>query len=110
MSHKKKNFTWLIALVCVLLFFYFLTGFFVIQPIGAIPEGRTIWYIRVGFNLPFISSADGLLLKKDTGVSLLGRAIMMSRVIDLIDDKILLKLPYSRILYKVSTNGVEFEQ
>lgn len=106
----KKIIIGLILLLCILSVVYIGTGFFVIQPIGAIPEGRTIWYIRVGFNLPFISSADGLLLKKDTGVSLLGRAIMMSRVIDLIDDKILLKLPYSRILYKVSTNGVEFEQ
>lgn len=110
MSEKKKNLTWLILLVCILSLAYFLTGFFVIQPIGVIPEGRTIWYIRVGLNLPFISSADGLLLTKDTGVSILGRGMMMASVIDLIGDKILLKLPYSKMLYKISTNGVEFEQ
>ena len=110
MEKGKKKFVLLIVLLSVLATTYFGTGFFVIQPIGAIPEGRTIWYVRMGLNIPFVSSADGILLKKDTGVSLLGRAMMMSSVLDLIDDKILLKLPYSKTLYKISTNGVEFEQ
>jgi len=110
MEKGKKKFVWVIVLLGLLATIYFGTGFFVIQPIGAIPEGRTIWYVRMGLNIPFVSSADGMLLKTDTGVSLLGRAMMMSSVIDLIDDKILLKLPYSKTLYKISTNGVEFEQ
>jgi len=110
MEKRKKKFVWVIVLLGLLATIYFGTGFFVIQPIGAIPEGRTIWYVRMGLNIPFVSSADGMLLKTDTGVSLLGRAMMMSSVIDLIDDKILLKLPYSKTLYKISTNGVEFEQ
>ena len=110
MEKGKKKFVWVIVLLGLLATIYFGTGFFVIQPIGAIPEGRIIWYVRMGLNIPFVSSADGMLLKTDTGVSLLGRAMMMSSVIDLIDDKILLKLPYSKTLYKISTNGVEFEQ
>ena len=110
MEKRKKKFVWVIVLLGLLATIYFGTGFFVIQPIGAIPEGRTIWYVRMGLNIPFVSSADGMLLKTDTGVSLLGRAMMMSSVIDLIDNKILLKLPYSKTLYKISTNGVEFEQ
>ena len=110
MEKRKKKFVWVIVLLGLLATIYFGTGFFVIQPIGAIPEGRTIWYVRMGLNIPFFSSADGMLLKTDTGVSLLGRAMMMSSVIDLIDNKILLKLPYSKTLYKISTSGVEFEQ
>jgi hypothetical protein len=110
MEKGKKRFVWLVVVIGVLATAYFGTGFFVIQPIGAIPEGRTIWYVRMGLNIPFVTSADGMLLKEDTGVSLLGRAMMMSSIIDLIDEKIILKLPYSKMLYKISTNGVEFEQ
>lgn len=110
MEKGKKKLVLLIVLVGILTTIYLGTGFFVIQPIGAIPEGRTIWYIRMGLKLPFISSADGMLLYNNSGVSLFGRAMMMSSILELINGKILLKLPYSKVLYKISTNGVEFEQ
>ncbi|HTO16701.1 MAG TPA: hypothetical protein VLZ83_13095 [Edaphocola sp.] len=110
MEKRKKNLVWLILILGVLLIVYLGTGFFVIQPIRAIPEGRIIWYVRMGLNIPFVSSADGILLKNDITVSLLSRAMMISSVLDLIDDKILLKLPYSKTLYKLSTKGIEFEE
>lgn len=69
MEKGKKKFVWVIVLLGLLATIYFGTGFFVIQPIGAIPEGRTIWYVRMGLNIPFVSSADGMLLKTDTEVS-----------------------------------------
>lgn len=109
MTNQKKVFIVLVVVVSVLLACFLFTGFFVIQPIGAIPEGKTIWFVRAGTTLPFISSADGLLLKKDAGVSLLGRAVVLSSVIDVIEDKIILKIPYVKALYLISTNGVEFE-
>lgn len=46
-----------------LIFFRVFCGIFIIQPIGAIPEGATIVYWRSGLNVPFIASADGLLVK-----------------------------------------------
>lgn len=77
-----------VILVCLLSsFVYFTTGFFVIQPIGALPEGATIWYWRFGTSLPFISSADGLLLEKQGGVSLQRRAVAFAAVAKPIADR-----------------------
>ena len=101
-----------IGIVLLILFIglYAVTGFFVIQPIGSIPEGRTIWFFRTGLNIPFISSADGLLLKSEAGVSLFGRAMMIASVYSIIKDRTIAKLPYIRMLYLMSTHGVEFEK
>ena len=84
-------------------------GIFVTQPIGAIPEGATIVYWRAGLSLPFIASADGLALEATGGVSLLSRGIMLGQLADLVTDRALLKLPYSRWLYLRSTGGLEFD-
>jgi hypothetical protein len=102
-------------LACILFFLvcsltYFTTGFFVIQPIGALPEGATIWYWRLDTSLPFICSADGLLLEKHEGVSLLGRAVALGAVARPIADRKIATLPYSRTLYLISTGGREFER
>jgi|GEM_PF-418308 len=99
-----------IALLLFTIAFYFCCGLFVIQPIGAIPEGATIVYWRLNMNLPFISSADGLLLEKTGSVSLLGRAIAFGKIAEPIVERKIVKLPYSRQLYLFSTGGKEFEK
>lgn len=99
----------LVLLFAIGLCFVF-TGFFIIQPIGAFPKGITIWYCRNGLNLPFISSPDGFLINNKLGVSLLGRALTLTKILELIKPKIILKLPYSKALYLISTNGQEFEK
>lgn len=98
----------LLCLLCGLV--YFATGFFVIQPIGAVPEGATVWYWRVDTRLPFIASADGLLMEKAGGVSLLGRAVALGAVAEVITDRKIVSLPYSRTLYLISTGGREFDR
>jgi hypothetical protein len=90
--------------------FYVCCGFFVIQPIGAVPEGATILYWRLGTNLPFIASADGLLLQKTGSVSLLGRAIAFSKLAEPVIERKIVKLPYSRQLYLLSTGGKDFDR
>ncbi len=85
------------------LFFISFCGIFVIQPIGAIPNGVTIVYWRSGLNLPFIASADGLLDRTGVGVSLLGRGLMLGGLADIIKSRELFRLPYSEILYLWST-------
>ena len=52
-SQKNKN--WkkgivVLLVAAIMAFIYFFTGFFVVQPIGAIPEGVTIWYFRKDIN------------------------------------------------------------
>jgi hypothetical protein len=95
-------------LVEVGLLFYFTTGFFVIQPIGALHDGATVWYWRYGTGLPFISSADGLLVDKQEGVSLLGRGFVLAALAGPITQLKIACLPYSKTLYLISTGGREF--
>jgi len=109
-KNSNKSFIIIGLIAVVLLIIVFTTGFFVVQPIGAVPEGVTVWYFRPGLDLGFIESADGILLERMGKVSLLGRATVMSDVITLIEGRTIVKLPYLKFMYKISTGGVEFEQ
>lgn len=106
---RKLTTGFAVSLLCAL-GFYFCCGFFVVQPIGAIPEGGTILYWRAGTQLPFVASADGIQLEKTGSVSLLGRAIATGLAAESITDRKIMKLPYSRLLYQISTGGKEFDR
>jgi hypothetical protein len=105
---KKKLIFCLITIFVIGISFRIFCGIFVIQPIGAIPKGTTIIYWRIGMDLPFISSADGLLEKSGVGVSLLGRGIMLAKYAKPIKEKELFRLSYSETLYLYSTGGKKF--
>lgn len=85
-------------------------GVLVTQPIGAVPEGATVLYWRVGLDLPFVVSADGLALETTGTVSLLTRGIVLGQLADLVADRRIVNLPYSRWLYLRSTGGREFDR
>jgi len=108
-SQDKRRIQATLLSVVVVLSFYFCVGVFVIQPIGAIPQGATVLYWRFGTKMSFISSADGLLLRNDQVVSLLARGIVLANVVELMEDRHIVSLPYSRSLYLFSTGGREFE-
>jgi hypothetical protein len=95
----------LIGIFIVGTFFRLFCGIFVIQPIGAIPEGATIVYWRSGINLnlDFISSADGVLEKSGTGVSLLGRGVILAKVAKPIKKREIVRFNYSETFYLWST-------
>lgn len=99
-----------LLLASIMTFIYFFTGFFVIQPIGAVPEGVTIWYFRKDINLPFISSPDGIMLEKEGHVNLFGRAIVLFSVMTSLEGKRICNLPYQKWMYRISTKGQEFEK
>jgi len=84
-------------------------GVFTIQPIGALPEGVTFIYYSRGPEMPLFSSPDGLCLKIQGGVSLLCRMSALAAVTNL-TDRIIIRLPYIRWAYLLSTGGMEFEQ
>lgn len=92
------------------LLFYFSFGFFVIQPIGIAPEGATVFYFRLGLNVSFISSADGILIENDQSVSLFSRAIVLGTFAENVKSRKIVTLPYSKTLYLISTGGVEFDK
>lgn len=100
----------LLILILIPILFYSLFGIHVIQPIGAVPKGTSVVYLRVGINLPFISSADGWLLDNNQSISLMTRALAMGKILELIADKKIISLPYSKNLYLYSTDGAEFSK
>lgn len=80
---------------------------FVIQPIGAIPEGRTIIVSRLT-KLHFIDSPDAICEREMGGVSLLCRGIVAARVAS--EATIIARLPYSSMLYGISTGGKSYDR
>jgi hypothetical protein len=107
---KKKLIIISISILAIGLFFRIFCGIFVIQPIGAIPKGATIVYWRMGINLPFIASADGILEKSDVGVSLLGRGMVLAKFAKPIKEKEIFRIGYSETLYLWSTGGKKYEK
>lgn len=112
----KQKHKWIIgivlAFVLLLSLFRIFCGIFVIQPIGAIPEGATIIYLHsnTNLNLKFVDSADGYLLRAGQGVSLLGRGIILAKVAPIIKENELFRYSYSEWLYLQSTNGVKLNK
>jgi hypothetical protein len=106
---KKSGVLVLIALLVLLVIvFVSCTGFFVVQPIGVMPEGITAWYWRAGLDIPFITSPDGYSQKTTGKVSLFSRGMALSAISENIKERIILRLPYSEYLYKISTDGIEY--
>jgi hypothetical protein len=96
------------CLISIIIFFRLCCGFFVIQPIGAIPNGVTIVYWRAGLNMPFITSADGLLNDSDNKVSILGRGLILANLSEPILKRKIFRFGYSETLYLWSTGGKKY--
>lgn len=92
-----------LCIICLQIFAFgaaYLLGVrvFVIQPIGAVPEGATVIISGVE-KLNAIDSADAVCDRYGT-VNLICRAAVLGNVAD--NGKILLRLPYSQFLYHLS--------
>lgn len=107
MSKKRK--LALIGLVTALVVFVISTQItiFVVPPIGAVPEGRTIVISRMN-KTKFIDSADAMCDRIQGGVSLLCRGAALGAIGQ--NAKIYVRLPYSRALYLMSTEGKEYDR
>ncbi|MCP2132827.1 hypothetical protein [Bradyrhizobium ottawaense] len=85
---------------------------FVVQPIGALPEGRTVILLRYPWRsakgLSFIDSADAFCARNSGGVTLLCRGITAGAIAK--NAPILARLPYSATLYGISTGGRSYER
>ena len=79
---------------------------FVIPPIGAVPEGRTLIISRLN-KTEFIDSPDAMCERMQGGVNLLCRALLLGVVAK--KSTIYLRLPYSESLYLVSTGGKKYQ-
>ncbi len=107
---KRRMRTGLLIVVIILLMIRLFTGLIVIQPLGLVPDGMTIWYLRSGLDLPFISSPDGFSLERTGSVSLISRALSITTLLTAIEGKEIVRLPYSKLLYSISTGGKTFSK
>lgn len=94
------------AAVVGAMLFYFFCGFYTVQPIGALPEGKTAIVWRASGE-PFFNSADGLCLERMGSVSMMCRALAMGQAPL---DRIIVRLPYQHWAYLRSTGGAEFDR
>ncbi|MDY0402287.1 hypothetical protein [Sulfurovum sp.] len=101
----SKKLIILISTVIILIVTYSQITLFVVQPIGAVPTGKTLVILRLN-KTNFIDSADAMCVRETGSLNLMCRGMMMSAVIN--KSKILMKLPYSKFLYEISTGGKEY--
>jgi hypothetical protein len=99
---KLGLFVSLIAVAALVLFVATQLTFFVVQPIGALPEGRTLLIWRLN-TMRFIDSADAWCERQMGSVKLLCRGVVLGKVAE--QDGIIARLPYSETLYLISTGG-----
>lgn len=92
----------LVSVAILMIVFLSQITFFVVQPIGTVPEGRTLVILRMN-KTKFIDSADAMCEREMGSVSLLCRGMMMAAIAN--KGTILVRLPYSDFLYKISTDG-----
>jgi hypothetical protein len=78
---------------------------FVIQPIGALPEGKTLVISRMS-NTKFIDSADAICERTQGGVSLICRIGAMGGTLK--NARVYARMPYIHWLYQISTGGKEY--
>lgn len=100
----------IISIVLSLIFIRATIGFFVIQPIGAIPKGTTIVYWRIGTNFDFVESADGLVQKTGAGLSLFTRGIALATAAEPVIEREIFRMPYSSFLYGLTTGGEFYDR
>lgn len=105
-----KKGVWITTLVVTAILFviaYTQLTIFVVRPIGAIPEGKTLIISRLN-KTEFIDSADAMCERIQGGVSLMCRMFAIGAVAE--KSTIYLRLPYSEWLYLISTGGKTYER
>jgi hypothetical protein len=103
---KQRTTIALVILAITTIVIYTQLTIFVVPPIGAVPEGRTVIITRLN-KTEFVDSPDAMCERIQGGVSLLCRGMIMGAVID--KSTILVRLPYSSWLYSVSTGGKHYD-
>ena len=106
MTKKTISFFSLVVVIILAAVIYTQLTIFVVPPIGAVPEGKTLIISRMN-KTEFIDSPDAMCERMQGGVNLLCRALLLGVVAK--KSTIYLRLPYSESLYLVSTGGKKYQ-
>lgn len=104
---NKKLIVAISSIILFLVIIYTQITLFVIQPIGSVPEGKTLVILKLN-KTNFIDSADAMCIREMGKLNLICRGMMIATVVD--KTKILFRLPYSEFLYKISTGGETYSK
>jgi len=107
MKHKGMLILILIAVI------YSTTYVLIIPPIGAMPEGRTIWMLKpnrlfIAGRIDFLETPDHFQYKNTGKVSIFGRAITLSTMMK--SSTIIIRLPYINVLEVIANGGLKWEE
>jgi hypothetical protein len=103
---QRRLILWILLFILLAFVGYTQLCFFVVQPLGAIPEGRTL-ILRRTEKLEFVDSADAMCERETGQVTLLCRGAVLGAIGE--NGQVLARLPYSKFLYSISTGGKEYE-
>jgi hypothetical protein len=103
---KAKHLTLWIAAILLSLAAYTQLTIFVVPPIGIVPDGQTLIILRP-VNGKFVDSPDAMCERIQGGVNLLCRALVLGAIAQ--KAEVLFRLPYSEMLYSISTDGKRYE-
>ena len=99
----KKGFAILFVLIITLgIIGYTQLTLFVIPPIGAVPEGKVVVILKHE-KTNFIDSPDAICERIQGKVNLLCRGLVIVKILE--NSKIIMRLPYNKTLYSISTKG-----
>lgn len=107
MTKKKASIIALVVAGVLFVVAYTQLTIFVVPPIGAVPEGRTLLISRLN-KTEFVDSSDAMCERLQGGVSLLCRGVLLGTVAE--KSTIYLRMPYSEWLYLVSTGGKKYDR
>lgn len=106
-ANSHKTLITLIVLAIIGILCYTQLTLFVIQPMGVVPEGKTLLILR-GPKTQFIDSADAMCERMPGGVNILCRIGILGAVAS--NATVLARLPYSSWLYHISTGGADYDR
>ena len=107
MTNRNRTVALVALLLVVLALASTQVSFFVVQPIGAVPDGRTLLISRLQTGA-FFDSADAMCLRLQGNVNLLCRGMVLGAVGK--NATVYMRLPYSETLYQLSTGGKSFDR
>lgn len=107
MTRRQRWSVAVVAIAAILLAASTQVTIFVIPPIGAVPEGRTLIISRMK-NTQFIDSADAMCERIQGGVNLMCRGFALAAVAG--NSKIYARLPYSETLNSIANDGRSYDR
>lgn len=107
MTKRKGWWFAIVAMLALMIVVSTQVTIFVIPPIGAVPEGRTLIISRMS-NTQFIDCADAICERIQGSVNLMCRGVALGAVAT--NAKIYARLPYSETLHRIANEGRTYDR